>query len=128
MLSVKNILFFIGLIVVTVLANKLYYSVTEEKLIDEMTGDFTSLGVSDSVPILVYSATWCSACNALKEYLSNNNIQYKNIDVDKDKTAMKRLGEWGLKGIPVIIIKDNLIQGFNQTLLEKHITVETTSN
>jgi glutaredoxin len=128
MFSLKSILFYVSLCIATILGNKLYYIVTEEELIDELTGDFTALGISESVPILIYSATWCNACNELKEYLSNNHIQYKNIDVDENKTAMKRLGELGLTGIPVIIIKDNLIQGFNQNLLDKYLAVETVGN
>jgi glutaredoxin len=125
MFSFKNILFYIGLFIVTIFANKLYYMATGEGPIDELSGDFTDLGISESVPILVYSASWCNACNELKDYLSNNNIQYNNIDIDEDKSAMKRLGEVGLTGIPVIIIKDNLIQGFNQKLLDKYLVVET---
>jgi glutaredoxin 3 len=101
---------------------------TDAKPIDELSGDFTDLGISESVPILVYSASWCNACNELKDYLSHNNIQYNNIDIDEDKSAMTRLGKWGLTGIPIIIIKDNLIQGFNQNLLDKYLVVETISN
>jgi glutaredoxin len=125
MFSYKSILFYISLCVATIFANKLYYMATDEEPIDELSGDFTDLGISESVPILVYSASWCNACNELKDYLSNNNVQYNNIDIDEDKSAMTRLGKWGLTGIPVIIIKDNLIQGFNQNLLDKYLVVET---
>jgi glutaredoxin len=125
MFSFKSILFYIGLCVATIFANKLYNMATSEEPIDELSGDFTNLGISESVPILVYSASWCNACNELKDYLSNNNIEYNNIDIDEDKSAMTRLGKWGLTGIPVIIIKDNLIQGFNQKLLDKYLVVET---
>lgn len=99
---------------------------TVQEPIDELSGDFTDLGITESVPVLVYSATWCNACNNLKAYLRANNIKYKNVDIDEDKLAMGRLAKRNLTGIPVIIIKDNLVQGFNLNLLNKYLLNERT--
>jgi glutaredoxin len=124
MFDFKSILFYVALFIATLFANYLFNSSHSDALIDEVAGDFSTLGVSDSVPIVTYTATWCDACKNLKTYLLKNNIKYKNIDVDQDDTAMKRLSEWGIVGIPVVIVKGNLVQGFNKQLLDKYLLLD----
>ena len=121
MFSLKSILFYIVLFCIGIIGNHLYYTANDDTPFSELSGDFSKLGVSVSVPIVAYTASWCDACKELKTYLSVNNIEYKNVDIEEDKTAMKRLQKFGVIGVPVIIIKDNLIQGFNSYLLNKYL-------
>jgi glutaredoxin len=121
MFDFKSILFYISLLFTTLFANYIFNTLSSDELVDEISGDFSTLGVSDSVPIVTYTATWCDACKKLKAYLLKNKIKYKNVDIDQDDNAMKRLAEWGIVGIPVVIVKDNLVQGFNQELLDKYL-------
>jgi len=124
MFDLKSILFYIALFIATIFANYLFNSSHSDELIDEIAGDFSTLGVSDLVPIVTYTANWCDACKNLKTYLLKNKIKYKNIDIEQDDTAMKRLAEWGVVGIPVVIVKGNLVQGFNKQLLDKYLLLD----
>jgi len=121
MLTNKNIILYTALFLTVILANYLYYNLSKGPITIERSGDFTALGVSDATPIVAYTALWCDACKELKSYLASNKIEYKNIDIDEDKNAIEALENFGLYGVPVIIIKDNLIQGFNGDLLTKYI-------
>jgi len=35
--------------------------------------------------LIVYSAQWCGDCQKLKAFLKNENIDYENRDIIKDK-------------------------------------------
>jgi len=70
--------------------------------------------------VTIYSTPTCPFCKRAKAYLSNKGISYtdNNVAQDKDKAKeMIRLS--GQMGVPVIIIDDEIIVGFNQTLLDK---------
>ncbi len=50
-----------------------------------------------------------------KEYFKENNVSYEAIDVAADPTARAEMQEIsGQLGVPVIIIGDDLIVGFNK--------------
>jgi len=122
MFSIKSIVFYLTLILLTIFANHTYYYLMDSEFIEELEGDFTVLGVSENSPVIAYTATWCDACTKLKEYLSKNNILYDNVDIDEDIDALVRLRKLGLNNVPVIVIENFLIQGFNESLLDKHLT------
>ncbi len=50
--------------------------------------------------IKVYSASWCSPCKALKEMLKGNNVEYEEVDIEKDPEICRSLG---IRGVPTII-------------------------
>jgi len=56
----------------------------------------------------------------VKEYLSQKGIAYVEHDVgsDRDK-AMEMVEKSRQMGVPVIIIDDNIVVGFNQSALDK---------
>jgi len=56
----------------------------------------------------------------VKEYLSQKGIDYVEHDVasDRDK-AMEMVEKSRQMGVPVIIIDDNIVVGFNQSALDK---------
>ncbi len=56
----------------------------------------------------------------MKEYLSRKGLPYTDYDVaaDKDK-AKEMIQKSGQMGVPVIIIDDEIVVGFNQAQLDK---------
>lgn len=50
-----------------------------------------------------------------KEYFKENNVAYESVDVAADPAARAEMMEAsGQMGVPVIIIGNNLIVGFNK--------------
>lgn len=65
--------------------------------------------------IQLFSADWCSACKVVKQFLSKNNISYKERDIDNDKIAYDTLVRLQLRSIPVIYLDDkNYVVGSDQ--------------
>lgn len=61
----------------------------------------------------IYSKAGCGACVTAKTFMEGQNIEFKEIAVDKDKDAMKELVSKGVMSLPFIKIGDKEIMGFN---------------
>ncbi len=56
----------------------------------------------------------------MKEYLSQKGIAYTNYDLSKDRDKIKEMVEKsGQMGVPVIVIDDNVVIGFNQVKIDE---------
>ncbi len=70
--------------------------------------------------VVIYSTPTCPYCKRAKEYLSRKGIRYTDIDVAQDKEKAKEMTQKsGQMSVPVIIIDNEIIVGFNQVLLDK---------
>ncbi len=70
--------------------------------------------------VVIYSTPTCPYCKRAKEYLSRKGISYTDIDGAQDKEKAKEMTQKsGQMSVPVIIIDDEIVVGFNQTLLDK---------
>jgi glutaredoxin-like YruB-family protein len=70
--------------------------------------------------IKIYSTPTCHYCVMAKEFFNKNNIEFENIDVSTDHAkAQEMIDKTGQMGVPVIIINDNIIVGFQQDVIKK---------
>lgn len=70
--------------------------------------------------ILVFTTPTCSYCNVAKRYFKEKSLRYKEIDISKNPAAaadiQKRTGQ---TGVPVIMINNRPIVGFNKEQINK---------
>ncbi len=70
--------------------------------------------------VVIYSTPTCPYCKRAKDYLSRKGISYTDIDVAQDKEKAKEMTQKsGQMSVPVILIDDEIVVGFNQALLDK---------
>ena len=70
--------------------------------------------------VVVYSTPTCPYCKRAKDYLSRKGIPYVDYNVAQDRDKAKEMiQKSGQMGVPVITIDDEVVVGFNQTLLDK---------
>lgn len=70
--------------------------------------------------ITVYSTQSCPYCHMVKEYLEEKNLEFEYIDVGKDREKAKEMIEKsGQMGVPVVIIGEEVIVGFNKPKIEE---------
>ena len=73
--------------------------------------------------VTIYTTPTCHFCHAAKDFFQENNVAFEEIDVvaNRDK-AKEMIEKSGQMGVPVIIIDDEIIVGFDEgrlrTLLE----------
>jgi glutaredoxin-like YruB-family protein len=70
--------------------------------------------------VVVYSTPTCPWCKKAKEYLTQKGIAYTDINVATDRNAAKEMiKKSGQMSVPVIMVDDEIVVGFNQPQLDK---------
>ena len=70
--------------------------------------------------VIVYSTPTCPYCKRAKDYLSRKGIPFVDYNVAQDRDKAKEMiQKSGQMGVPVIVIDDQVVIGFNQALLDK---------
>lgn len=65
--------------------------------------------------VTIYSTPSCHFCHMAKEFFKENNVAYTENDVASDMEKRKEMVEKsGQMGVPVIIIENDLIVGFDK--------------
>lgn len=71
-----------------------------------------------SARVQVYTAPGCPYCGALRVYLKARGIAYEEHDVDASLEARQAFRAMGGVGVPLVVIGDRVIHGFNPFSLE----------
>lgn len=66
-------------------------------------------------PVSIYTTPTCHFCQMSKELFKANNVQYTEYNVASDSEKRQEMIEKsGQMGVPVIVIGDELIVGFDK--------------
>ena len=71
--------------------------------------------------IVVYSSNTCPHCVTAKDYLKSKGIDFVEKNVSTDMDARTELMGMGYMGVPIIMVDDKVIEGFNKAKLEELI-------
>ncbi len=70
--------------------------------------------------VIVYSTQTCPYCTMAEDFLKENKIEFKHVDVGADKDGLKEMmKKSGQTGVPVIDIDGKIIVGFNEAEVKK---------
>lgn len=70
--------------------------------------------------VAVYSTPTCPYCLRAKQFLKDNNIDFRDIDVSSDHTAAdEMIKKSGQMGVPVIDIDGQIIVGFDKEAMSR---------
>ena len=69
--------------------------------------------------LIMYSASWCGYCKKARAYFTKNNIRFKEYDIEKNSTAKRKYKKLGGSGVPLIVMGDNKMQGFNEAQFKR---------
>lgn len=71
-------------------------------------------GFSNENEVVVYGFESCPYCVKVENLLRDNRIPYKDMDVQKSKTAKRKFQKLGGGGVPVTVIGDQVIRGWSE--------------
>ncbi len=79
-------------------------------------------------PVTIYSTKTCGFCKAAKEYLTENNVAFDDIDVGADQEkARVMIEKSGQMGVPVIVVgegdQEEIIVGFDKDRLAEAVGI-----
>ena len=70
--------------------------------------------------VVIYTTPTWPYCHRAKEYLSKKGVSFVEYNVAQDIDKAKEMIDKSKQmGVPVIIIDNEIVVGFNQTLLDK---------
>ena len=68
--------------------------------------------------ISIYSTPTCTYCKSAKEFFTENNVAFQEYNVADDMVRRQEMIERsGQMGVPVIMIDQNIIVGYNKAKL-----------
>lgn len=70
--------------------------------------------------IVMYSAEWCGVCKRARRYFSANRIPFTEHDIDKSRKAKREFQKLQGKGVPLILVGDYKMTGFDQRFFDKY--------
>lgn len=76
-------------------------------------------GAQYNSEVILYSTSWCTSCRATRQYLTQQGIPYLEFDIEKSSKAYKEHKSLGGRGVPVVLVKGVVIQGYNPNALSR---------
>jgi glutaredoxin len=76
--------------------------------------------------VVMYCTPWCPACRRARLYFQENNIQFVEVDISRDRTAAQRVRGWanGNETTPTFNIKGTIIIDFDKTKVERALGIQ----
>ena len=83
------------------------------------------MAATKAVPrIIVFSTPSCPWCNKVKRYLREKGFRFRDVDVSRDQNAAKDVvRKTGQMGVPVVLINNRPIVGFNKAEIDKLLNI-----
>ena len=75
--------------------------------------------------VTVYSTPTCPFCIRAKQFLKENAVNFKDIDVSKDQDAAQdMIKKSGQMGVPVLEIGSEIIVGFDKDKIKAALNIK----
>jgi glutaredoxin len=87
-------------------------------------GPHPAAGDAGTPVVTIYGTSWCGACRAARQYLTERRIPFADKDIERDAAAARELGEKAAKmgvptdRVPIIDVRGRLLQGFDRARID----------
>lgn len=74
--------------------------------------------------VVLYGTASCPHCANARAYLKEHHIAYADFDLNGNEKAMREFKQLGGTGVPLLLVGERRVTGFNQPVIEaalKHI-------
>jgi len=74
--------------------------------------------------IIIFTSSSCPWCNRVKQYLRERKFRFRDVNVERDCEATRELERRNIRGVPVILINNQPIVGFNKAKIDKLLGIK----
>jgi len=75
--------------------------------------------------VILFTTPHCSWCQSAKRFLQGHKIRFKEVDVSRDERAARDMvRRTGQQGVPVILVNNRPVVGFDQTKLKRLLDIK----
>lgn len=78
----------------------------------------SALAANFAEEVVLFSTSWCGYCRKARDYLRTNGIAHVEYDIEKSSEGKRHFTELGGRGVPLILVGDRQIRGWNPAALE----------
>ncbi|EKU81648.1 MULTISPECIES: glutaredoxin family protein [Massilia] len=82
------------------------------------TGDYSAYYPDKQSNVVLYGTSSCTYCIQARAYLRERNIAFIDRNISDSDQSYRELAQLGGKGVPVILVGERMLTGFNQSHLE----------
>lgn len=61
----------------------------------------------------LYMTSWCGYCRKMIGFMKKQGIEFEAHDIEKDSSAYKAFKNYGGQGVPVIVVGDQVVYGYD---------------
>ncbi len=80
--------------------------------------------MSTQPTVTIYSTPSCHFCHAAKDFFTEHNVTFTDFNVATDLPKRQEMVEkTGQMGVPVIVVGDEVIIGFNEPRLREVLAI-----
>lgn len=84
-----------------------------DKLTEFFSGS-SATGLPGNSKVVMYGAQWCGYCAKARELFRSKGVAYHEYDIERSVAGRKQFEALGGRGVPLIVIDDNVIKGYNR--------------
>ncbi len=74
---------------------------------------------AEKARVTLYGNQSCGYCRRARAYLNERNVPFRDLDVDEDPAAREDYRRLNGRGVPVILVGNRRMNGFDQVYLEQ---------
>jgi glutaredoxin len=74
--------------------------------------------------VVIFTTPTCGYCKLTRAFLSKHKIAFTDYDITTDPQAQKRYQNLNGNGVPLILIGDQRINGYNEYLLRRMLGID----
>ena len=78
-----------------------------------------AVGSAEQPAVVLYATSWCGYCKMTREFFAANGIRYTEQDIEQSSTALQQHKKLGGNGVPLIVVGDEVIKGWNEQALRQ---------
>jgi glutaredoxin len=67
--------------------------------------------------VILYATEWCGYCAATRKFFAAKGIRYTELDVEKSAAARDQHRRLGGNGVPLIVVGEELVHGYDEARL-----------
>lgn len=89
-------------------------------------GEYSQFFPNKTKSVILYGTADCSFCRRTREFFKANNVDFFDVNVQTSEVAAKKHTELGGGGVPVVIIGNRLIRGYQPDAFQDALKILNT--
>lgn len=69
--------------------------------------------------VVIYTASWCGVCKTAKAYFNEKDIAFEEFDIERDPRGKSDFRRLGGRAVPVILVGEQRMNGFDVASFER---------